>query len=36
MFKDRIEISSPGSFYQGKSINKTWKMEKSLFIGDYK
>ena len=26
MFKDRIEISSPGSFYQGEKISKTYDL----------
>lgn len=26
MFKNRLEISSPGSFYQGESINKTYNL----------
>ena len=30
MFKDRLEISSPGSFYQGEKIGKTYDLSKVI------
>lgn len=30
MYKDRLEISSPGSFYKGKEINKTYDLSKII------
>ena len=30
MFKDRLEISSPGSFYQGEKIGKTYDLSKII------
>ena len=30
MFKDRLEISSPGSFYRGEKINKTYDLTKVI------